>query len=867
MPLRRQHGSLLVGLIATLVLIVAAAPARATVPAPPGGPILVVTPTGDANASYYPEILRVEGLNEFDVKSPTALTAGSLAGYDAVVLAAPVTDAQVTVLSSWVQSGGNLIAMRPDKKLAPLLGLTDSNDTLSNADLKIDTTQAPGKGIASSVMQFHDTADRYALAGARSVATLYSNASTATNSPAVSLRDVGLGHAAAFTFDLARSIIATRQGNIDWAGQNRDYSFYSESDPDPIVRSNDLFFGGTLPDWVDLNRIEVPAADEQQRLLANLIQLGSDTPMPRFWYFPRGEKAVMAITGDDHGSDRTEDDVFAPLLALGPDGCRPPVDQALLDAWKCPRATSYVVAIDPGSDPANPSPPVMSASAAANWTSYGFEVAPHPRFDPTNSCADFNGLADLNAKLDSELGLFAQNYPGLAAARTVRTHCIPWSDWASQPKADLAHGIRLNTDYYYFSGDWTNNRPGMFTGSGMPMRFADSDGSLIDVYQAATYGADDATRKKGQPDDPATDPNAVVPAQGIALMDGAINNGYYGAFTMQVHSDAPSYIPARNALVSAAMSRNVPLVTERQLLTWLDGRNNSSFGNINYASNALTFTIHTNADANGLEAMLPYEGPVGHLETLTRDGTAVAFRRETIKGVEYAMFPAQDGGSYRAAYPDNRAPQTTITQAPTDGTATSASVAFASSENGSTFECSLDAGAFAPCSSPKTYSGLAVGGHTFRVRAIDGSPNHNVDPTPASASWTISASGQQGSGSTGSGGGSSGPVKGASSKPKVLPFVSAGALQFRPGAKRQFVLTVRLAKASRIVVTFRNKAGKVVRTIRVPKHKAGTVRVRWNGKDKRGRYVGAGSYRYDVTAVGTGYRKTARGSVKVLAAR
>jgi hypothetical protein len=865
MPLRRQHGSLLVGLIATLVLIVAAAPARADIPAPPGGPILVVTPSGDAKASYYPEILRAEGLNEFDVKSTAALTAGTLASYDAVVLAAPVTDAQVTTLTAWVQSGGNLIAMRPDKKLAPLLGLSDSNDTISNRNLKIDTTQVPGKGIASSVMQFHDTADLYTLADARSVATLYSDTSTATNSPAVSLRDVGLGHAAAFTFDLARSIIATRQGNVDWAGQNRDYSFYSESDPDPIIRSNDLFFGGNLPDWVDLNRIEVPAADEQQRLLANLIQLGSDTPLPRFWYFPRGEKAVLAITGDDHGSDHTEDDVFAPLLAVGPAGCKVDpntntvVDQALLDSWGCPRATSYIVAIDPANGT-----PVMSSSAAANWTSYGFEVAPHPRFDPTNSCADFNGLADLNAKLDSELALFAQNYPGVAA-RTVRTHCIPWSDWASQPKADLAHGIRLNTDYYYFSGDWTNNRPGMFTGSGMPMRFADSDGSLIDVYQAATYGADDATRKKGQPVDPATDPNVVVPAQGIALMDGAINNGYYGAFTMQVHSDAPSFIPARNALVSAAMSRSVPLVTERQLLTWLDGRDKSSFGDISYASNALTFTIHKNADANGLEAMLPYEGPVGHLETLTRDGNAVAFRRETIKGVDYAVFGAADGGNYRATYPDNRPPQTTITQAPADGTSASASVAFVSSEQGSSFECSLDGGAFAACSSPKTYSGLAVGAHTFRVRAIDGSPNHNVDATPASASWTLSA--QPGSSGSTPGGGSTGPVKGASGKPKALPFVSAGALQFRPGAKRQFVLTVRLAKASRIVVAFRNKAGKVVRTIRVPKHKAGTVLVRWNGKDKRGRYVGTGRYRYDVTAVGTGYRKTARGSVKVLAAR
>jgi flagellar hook assembly protein FlgD len=68
-------------------------------------------------------------------------------------------------------------------------------------------------------------------------------------------------------------------------------------------------------------------------------------------------------------------------------------------------------------------------------------------------------------------------------------------------------------------------------------------------------------------------------------------------------------------------------------------------------------------------------------------------------------------------------------------------------------------------------------------------------------------------------------------------------------------------------VTFRGKDGKVVRTIKVPKRKAGTtVRVRWDGKDRHGRYVSAGTYRYALTAIGNRYLKTARGSVAVLRA-
>ncbi len=59
---------------------------------------------------------------------------------------------------------------------------------------------------------------------------------------------------------------------------------------------------------------------------------------------------------------------------------------------------------------------------------------------------------------------------------------------------------------------------------------------------------------------------------------------------------------------------------------------------------------------------------------------------------------------------DVTAPQTTITTAPADPTnATSASLSFAASELGSTFDCRLNGGAWAPCSSPAVYAGLGEG--------------------------------------------------------------------------------------------------------------------------------------------------------------
>ena len=135
-----------------------------------------------------------------------------------------LTPAQVTTLSDWVNAGGNLVAMRPDKQLAGLLGLTDAGDDAGQRLPEGRHDAAPGAGIVGDTIQFHGTADRYALDGATAVATLYSSATTATANPAVTLRSVGTsgGQAAAFTYDLARSVVYTRQGNPAWAGQERD---------------------------------------------------------------------------------------------------------------------------------------------------------------------------------------------------------------------------------------------------------------------------------------------------------------------------------------------------------------------------------------------------------------------------------------------------------------------------------------------------------------------------------------------------------------------------------------------------------------------------------------------------------------------
>jgi hypothetical protein len=155
------------------------------------------------------------------------------------------------------------------------------------------------------------------------------------------------------------------------------------------------------------------------------------------------------------------------------------------------------------------------------------------------------------------------------------------------------------------------------------MRFADLDGSMIDVYQGATQMTDESGQS--------------FPFTVNTLLDRALGaEGYYGAFVANMHTDSPSS-SGSDAIVSSALARGVPVVSARQMLTWLDGRNGSSFDGIAWNGNELSFTIEVGAGANGLRAMVPVNSEAGVLTGVTRDGNPIATTNQTIKGVEYAF--------------------------------------------------------------------------------------------------------------------------------------------------------------------------------------------------------------------------------------
>jgi hypothetical protein len=82
---------------------------------------------------------------------------------------------------------------------------------------------------------------------------------------------------------------------------------------------------------------------------------------------------------------------------------------------------------------------------------------------------------------------------------------------------------------------------------------------------------------------------------------------------------------------------------------------------------------------------------------------------------------------------DTVAPNTTITSWPNPSTGLGA-FTFTSTEAGS-FECRVDSGAYQPCASGVSYSGLSIGWHQFRVHAVDLAGNR--DGSAASMWWRV----------------------------------------------------------------------------------------------------------------------------------
>ena len=613
--------------------------------------ILVIVNKDSSNpfGLYLTEILRAEGVNGFHTADLSDVQSGSLEKYDIAILAeTSLSAAQAQMFEAFVARGGRLVSMKPDDRLGPTFGLEKIDGSISNGYIKTEAGHPASDGINHASLQIHDDARLFRLTGAQTVAWLYTDRDTASEYPAVTMNQVGDGMAVGFAFDLAKSVAYMRQGNPEMANQ----------DVDGLngVRTVDMFKG-----WIDLERIEIPQADEQQRLFVNILSLLSQgkRPLPRLWYFPEDKKSVLIVTGDSHSNP----EIFMEqaLEIVERHGGHMTIyysPQIVGDVGRAARVarfwlTDHVPALTDlmEGEFGSPTPHVMQGLRAR-----GHEIALHPYAD--------TGL--------DEWLIYWKEFTGRGygpVSNTVRTHRVLWTGWTETARMQASYGMRMNFDFYHVgpslqkpNGEWPN---GHLTGSGRPMRFIDEQGRIINMYQQHTHFADehlipmDVPGWGGWPKLSAQEAVKVVKG----LLDRSVKHNDFSALGGQFHID-PFQLggdPAEKASVfldgalAYAAELGVPIWSAHEWLQFTEERHESNFTNLSWDPNASRLTLNLTPSAGAgsrLTMLIPASHSGKKLESLTVNGVTTPTKLRLVLGnVEYALVvvPAQEQ-VFKASY-------------------------------------------------------------------------------------------------------------------------------------------------------------------------------------------------------------------------
>ncbi len=598
-------------------------------------PILIITNKDAENrfGAYLAEILHAEGINCFHSADLASLSEDLIQRYDIVVLAeTPLDTTQAENLEGYVIRGGRLVSMKPAEGVESIFGWERSGETLSEGYIKTEISHSASAGVNPSTLQFHGTADLYNAAGTKVIAWLYTDRESATNHPAVVMNQFGEGIAAAFTFDLAKSIAYMRQGNPEIA--NKDIDGLDG------VRSVDMFV-----DWVDLERIHIPQADEQQRLLVNILIQLSKRPLPRLWYFPEDKKSVLIATGDSHSNPANFiEDVLRRVDERGGHMTVYYSPQIVNDVGRAARWTRFwltdhvpLISNLLGEEFGSPTPQTV-----ADWRARGHEFTLHPYVE--------TGL--------DEWQFYWKEFTGRGydpVSQTVRTHRILWTGWTETARVQAVHGMRMNFDYYHVgpslqkkNGEWVN---GHLTGSGRPMKFIDEQGRIIDLYQQLTQLTDehlipmDVPGWGGWPQLNAEQAGEVSKY----LLDRSVKHNDYCAIGGQFHID-PFQLGGDPAEKSAiflegtldyANELGVPILSAQEWLDFTDVRHDAEFTDFVWDVNAstLNFNLLPRASTDStLTVLIPARHGEKSLSSVRADGVTTSHRaRLDLGGMEYAQ--------------------------------------------------------------------------------------------------------------------------------------------------------------------------------------------------------------------------------------
>lgn len=581
--------------------------------------------------AYLAELLRAEGILGYTLMSWDELGGRSLDEFAVVVLAeGPLNAMQVDQIKWFVFKGGQLIAFRPDGQLADLLGLQPAGGEVAGGYWLAETGHPTASGLGARAMQFHGAATYYQPTGAAVVAWLADANDQPAAYPAVTIGSYGKGQAACWSFDLARSVALIRQGNPQWANQERDGRLG--------IRAVDAFVG-----WMDLDRLDIPHADEAMRLLGRMItEMAMERlPLPRLGYFPDGRPGVLVATGDSHqNAPGTIEQVLAVIERYGGRMSvyhTTPLSSKLRRMIQRGRAELADVPVAKSIVARNLNFPTPEQVAA--WRQRGHEFGLHPYVE--------EGLE--SGWKDYQQSFIGYGYGPISP--TARTHRILWDGWVETARVQAAHGIRMNMDFYHYgtafqkeSGEWVY---GLFNGSGLPMKFVDAQGRILNIYQQVTQLVDEHLMKLpwgggwvGLDGDQSAQVAENI-LQHAAQVGAAISAQYHIdllAFEAEFVEKAMRFMEGS---LEAAVGVGFPIWTAEAWYRFTEARQRARMTGWTADRQARRMEFTLDADAAGestLEVLLPQQWQGSRLDQVWVDGAQTPVTAKRHAGLQYAAF-------------------------------------------------------------------------------------------------------------------------------------------------------------------------------------------------------------------------------------
>ena len=566
-------------------------------------PLTIVLDDDRYFGHYLEEILLAEGFPYFKT-----IDLGEIAEIDTkshpFLLFSEVefTNKNMEKTISCAEEGAVVILMRPNKVATDALGLEIRGDIS-------DGYICWGK---ERPLQFHGEADIYPERGdLPALAFLKERRGGKNVGLGFFTLEQGKGKVGIFPFNLAKSIMLTRQGNPAWKDSKGDQWLGG-------IRPGDLFYRISGEKWIDPKNTDIPQADFLQRFFIDQIISLSSFPLARIWYFPNMEKVSFTVVADS-------------------DQATPEDARIQADLVKRYEAVYSIYLIDKTLD-------LMEKADFDYLVEQGNEVALHP---------DYNRVGDTLSPTREKMKALYANMIGSLEGKfgirpvTMRHHCVVWCGWVDMPRIQEEFGIKLDNCYgypcWFGQRKYGGSKVGYVTGSGQPQRFCDEDGRLIDVFQLEHEFEDEILLpKKG------LGLSGEEASKSLEILIDRSRQGHYSYLVACFHpirvATNPEGYKALEMILSFCKRNRVPLRTLKDVAEFAGIRREIQFSSFRMDGGSFSFTVSGPEVAirSGVTLLVPSQG----VHRTKVDGEEVHWSQETLGRHSY-FFTILDGLPFR----------------------------------------------------------------------------------------------------------------------------------------------------------------------------------------------------------------------------